>query len=164
MPLSASTWHDGLLHVRLSGARAAVGSVRQKLGGVEVEAARADAWWNAVRDQTADFFCLPVESLAQGECLWRLAVPDTAPPLALPGSQFLEWGGAQRWLRSTAAAAQIRAAAAAVGGHATLVRAADKSAGAFSTPAASVMAIHRRLKQSFDPAGIFNPGRLYAEL
>jgi glycolate oxidase FAD binding subunit len=51
-----------------------------------------------------------------------------------------------------------------VGGHATLVRAADKSPGAFAALTQPLMQVHRRLKQSFDPGGIFNPGRLYAEL
>jgi glycolate oxidase FAD binding subunit len=45
-----------------------------------------------------------------------------------------------------------------------LVRAADKRPGVFTPLKAASMDIHRRLKQSFDPAGIFNPGRLYAEL
>jgi glycolate oxidase FAD binding subunit len=96
--------------------------------------------------------------------LWRLSVPDTTPPMALPGERLVEWGGAQRWLRTTAPAAQIRDAVAARGGHATLVRAADKSPGVFTALAQPLMSIHQRLKQSFDPAGIFNPGRLYAEL
>jgi glycolate oxidase FAD binding subunit len=78
--------------------------------------------------------------------------------------QFIEWGGAQRWYRGSASAGEIRAAAAAAGGHATLMRAADKTPGAFTVPTPAVMSIHRRLKQSFDPGRIFNPGRLYPEL
>jgi glycolate oxidase FAD binding subunit len=93
-----------------------------------------------------------------------VSVPDTTPPLPLTGEQFIEWGGALRWLRSSVPPAEVRAAAAAAGGHATLFRAADKSCGAFAAPTPPVLAIHRRLKESFDPAGIFNPGRLYAEL
>jgi glycolate oxidase FAD binding subunit len=58
----------------------------------------------------------------------------------------------------------IRAAAARAGGHATLMRGADKSAGAFTAVPPASMAVHRRLKQALDPAGVFNPGRLYAEL
>ena len=42
--------------------------------------------------------------------------------LDLPGEQFIEWQGAERWLRSAASAQDIRAAAARAGGHATLVR------------------------------------------
>jgi glycolate oxidase FAD binding subunit len=48
-----------------------------------------------------------------------------------------------------------------VGGHATLFRGGDKSAGVFHPLAPAIMKIHRRLKAAFDPAGILNPGRMY---
>jgi len=163
LPLSASSWHQGRLCVRLAGARAAVDGLRRRLGGSEMEPSTARAWWADIRDHRHDYFCITNAELEQGECLWRLSVPDTTLPISLPGVQFIEWGGAQRWLRSTAPAKRIRSAASNVGGHATLVRAADKSAGVFTTLAAPLMAIHHRLKCSFDPAGIFNPGRLYSE-
>lgn len=163
VPLTASSWYRGVLHARFSGARAAVESVR-RLGGTPLDAAAAREWWNGSRDHRHEFFRFTQSDLERAECLWRLSVPDVVPPLAFAGEQFIEWGGAQRWLRSAGAAAEIRSAVAAVGGHATLVRAADKSCGAFAPLTAPLMSIHRRLKQSFDPAGIFNPGRLYPEL
>jgi glycolate oxidase FAD binding subunit len=75
-----------------------------------------------------------------------------------------EWGGGLRWLRSSAPARELREAAKRAGGHATLFRAADKSAGAFSALDAVAARLHRALKAEFDPAGILNPGRLYAGL
>jgi glycolate oxidase FAD binding subunit len=162
--LNASSWYDGRLTVRLSGAREAVKTIRERLGGEAVDAAQADLWWTGLRDQRNEFFHLTPQTLVQGDCLWRLSIPDTVAPLALPGTQLLEWGGAQRWLRSSAPAALIRAAAANAGGHATLIQAADKSHGVFAPLTSASLAVQRRLKQSFDPAGIFNPGRLYAEL
>jgi FAD/FMN-containing dehydrogenase len=164
MPVTASAWHEDRLHVRLGGAAAAVAHALPQLGGREVEAGDADRWWSDARDHRHEFFALSEDELRQGLCLWRLALPATALPQSLGGCQFIEWGGAQRWYRGTAPAALVREAAAAAGGHATLVRAADKSAGAFTPLAPPSMQIHRRLKQSFDPAGIFNPGRLYAGL
>jgi glycolate oxidase FAD binding subunit len=163
LPLSATSWYRGSLHLRLAGAAAAVASVRRRLAGAELEPQAARHWWQDLRDQRHEFFALGA-AVEHGEALWRVSVPDTAPPLALPGEQFIEWGGALRWLRSAAPAAQIRDAAAASGGHATLFRAADKSAGVFTAPTSPLLNIHRRLKQSFDPAGVFNPGRLYPEL
>jgi len=91
-------------------------------------------------------------------------VPQTAPPLTLSGELMLEWGGAQRWLCSAASPALIRDAAAKVGGHATLFAAQDKSAGAFAPLRSPLDRIHRELKKSFDPSGLFNPGRLYPGL
>jgi glycolate oxidase FAD binding subunit len=95
--------------------------------------------------------------------VWRLSVPSHVPPLGLEGEQLIEWGGAQRWLRTGLGAATIRKAAEKAGGHATLFRGGDKSAGVFHPLAPVVAAIHRNLKSSFDPAHIFNPGRMYPE-
>jgi glycolate oxidase FAD binding subunit len=155
LPISASAWHAGALHVRLSGAEPAVRAAAGRLGGEAL--ADGDAFWSGVREQSAPFFAGP-------QPLWRLAVPSATPPIALPGRQLIEWGGAQRWLKSEAPARQIREAAKALDGHATLFRAADKSPGAFA-PLDEVLArLHRALKAEFDPAGVLNPGRLYAGL
>lgn len=159
LPISASAWHDGVLLLRLSGAQAAVGAARQLLGGAEV--ADAAALWSALREQSNAFFA-DIAPDAAG--LWRLSVPSVTAPLALDGEQLIEWGGAQRWLKTAAEASVIRAAAAAAGGHATLFRGGDKRSGVFHPLAPAVMAIHRKLRSGFDPAGIFNPGRMYDSL
>jgi glycolate oxidase FAD binding subunit len=163
LPLNASAWHQGQLHVRLAGATAAVDAARSSLGGSALAPDAASALWQGVRDQTAPYFGIdPAQQ--HGERLWRLSVPARAEPLRLPGQQLIEWHGAQRWLRTAAAAPVVRAAAVQAGGHATLMRGA-KGADAVFTPVSDVlMRIHRGLKQAFDPAGIFNRGRLYAEL
>ena len=164
LPLNASAWHRGRLSLRLAGARAAVGAARQRLGGSELTLEAASAWWAGVRDQQHAFFALDGQELARGDGLWRLSVPDTAPPLGLPGDGFIEWGGAQRWWRTTASQEQVRETATRAGGHATLFRAADRSAGVFAPLSGPLARLHRGLKQAFDPAGIFNPGRLYPDL
>ena len=158
LPVSASLWHGGVLHVRLSGAEAAVRAATAKLGGEVLDAAAATALWAAAREHTAAPFALGAD-----EVLWRVSLPSTAPALDLPGRQVVEWGGALRWLASAADAAQIRARAAQLGGHATAFRGGDRSGEVFQPLSAPLATIHRRLKQSFDPAGIFNPGRLYPE-
>lgn len=167
LPIVASAWHDGALTLRLAGARAAVEAAQQKLGARgAAEAVPATAtmeaapsgFFDELRDQTLPFFAT--------DTLWRLSVPPVAAPLDLPGEQLIEWGGAQRWLKSDAPAEMIRAAAAAVGGSATLYRApAELKArvGAFAPLPAALLALHRQLKAAFDPRGIFNPGRLYPE-
>ena len=158
LPVSASMWQDGILLVRLSGAQAAVLAAMKKIGGESIE--NAPALWAALREQKTDFFA---DATANGQRLWRLSVPGTTPALDLPGKQLIEWGGAQRWLKSTAAAVDIRAAVTHAGGHATLFRAADNTADAdvFHPLAPTVDAIQRRLTASFDPAGVFNRGRMY---
>jgi glycolate oxidase FAD binding subunit len=157
LPLSASMWHDGVLHLRLAGASAAVKTARQQLGGENIDNPVADALWTSVREQTHPFFA--------GESpLWRVAVPSTAAPLSIRAPQLIEWNGALRWLRTDQSAEQVRECARQAGGHATLFRGGDRSAGVFTPLTPPIAAIHRRLKAQFDPAGIFNRGRLYPDL
>lgn len=163
LPITASSWHEQRLYVRLAGARAAVDAACVKLGGAALHPTPAQQWWLGIRDQSHAFFALDESHANRGECLWRLSVPAAAD-LQLPGQQFIEWHGAQRWWRTTAVAGEVRAAAARAGGHATLVRAAHKSSGVFMPLGDTLMRVHRALKKSFDPACVFNPGRLYAEL
>jgi FAD/FMN-containing dehydrogenase len=162
-PINATAWHAGRLHLRLAGARAAVAAACERLGGERMESSAADTWWLAVRDQRAEFFSLDPAGPLRGESLWRLSVPATTAPLLLPGRQFIEWGGAQRWWRTTAPPSQVRDTAGNVGGHASLIRGADRSC-VFAPLGAALMRVHRGLKQAFDPEGIFNPGRLYSGL
>ena len=163
LPVNATAWHAGRLSVRLAGARAAVAAACERLGGERLESGAATAWWLSVRDQSAEFFSLGEESLARGEALWRLSVPAVTAALALPGDEFIEWGGAQRWWRTTAPAGVVREAAARSGGHATLIRGQDRVE-VFAPLSAVLMRVHQGLKAAFDPARIFNPGRLYAGL
>lgn len=156
LPLSASAWRDGELRVRLSGAERAVQAAAQKLGGEALAAAHAERLWSGIREQSDAYFAGDVP-------LWRLSLPSAAPPLELAGKQLVEWGGALRWLRSGADAATVRAAAAQAGGHATLFRGGDKAAGVFAPLAPALARLHRELKAAFDPAGVFNPGRLYPD-
>ena len=157
LPLNASCWHAGVLWLRLRGAKAAVASAQQVLGGERVDGVLAP--WHPLREQTHDFF-----GITGNDCLWRLSVPDTTPPLGM-GETLIEWGGAQRWLRRPAAdLAQVRQAVARAGGHATLFRAPPGAPRhAVFTPLAEPLArIHSALKQQFDPHGIFGRERLYA--
>ncbi|HEX3395185.1 MAG TPA: glycolate oxidase subunit GlcE [Steroidobacteraceae bacterium] len=163
LPINATAWHAGRLSVRLAGARAAVAAACVRLGGERLDSSAAKAWWLSVRDQSAAFFSLGEERLARGEALWRLSVPSVTAPVALPGEQFIEWGGAQRWWRTAAPAGVVRETAAQSGGHATLIRGKDR-VDVFAPLSAVLMRVHQGLKRAFDPAGIFNPGRLYTGL
>jgi FAD/FMN-containing dehydrogenase len=164
LPVTASSWHQGRLRVRLAGATAAVRAAGVQLGGHAVDANEAAAWWRDVRDQRTRFFTLDAEALAAGECLWRLSLPPDAALLEGDAQGFIDWGGAQRWWRTRATGSEVRARAARAGGHATLYRAADRSGGVFAPLSPALLRIHRNLKAAFDPAAVFNPGRLYADL
>jgi len=160
LPVSASAFASGELHVRLSGARAAIDSARGKLGGDRLEDAQARAFWSGIREHTDEFFRAAAR-------LWRISLPSAAPSLQLPGGQLIEWGGALRWLATGADARTLREAARRAGGHATLFRGGSdeerRSAGVFHPLEPALARIHRDLKASFDPDGIFNRGRMYAD-
>ena len=164
LPINASAWWEGTLLLRLRGALAAVQAAIGTLGGELIEPGFATPFWDGLRDHTDEFFVRAARAVDGGGALWRLSLPPTAPVLALSGEQLVEWGGGQRWLCSAASAAQVRDAAARVGGHATLFRAQDKSAGVFAPLQSPLDRVHRELKKAFDPARVFNPGRMYPDL
>lgn len=152
LPISAAC-HDGQrLHLRLEGGEGSVAAAHDRLGGELLDA----AYWADLNEQRLDYF-------AQGQPLWRLSLPNNTAPLALPGQQLIDWGGAQRWLKSDAEAAFIRRVVEEVGGHATCYTP-GRTDSPFQPLPAALMRYHRNLKQQLDPKGIFNPGRLYAEL
>lgn len=150
-PLSAAAYHDGSLWLRLSGADSAVQAACADLGGENIGTG-AD-FWQAVREQTLPFFDGP-------QTLWRLSVPAAAPQLPLAGDCLLDWGGALRWLKTDAPAAEVFAAARSMGGHASQFRRAAAATPVFQPMPPNLLALQRRLKQAFDPKGLFNPHRL----
>ena len=153
LPVSA-TFFDGLtLYVRLSGATPAVEAGEKRIGG---ERAGDNAIWQNIREHQHGFF-------SQEKALWRLSVPSDASYFELPGKQCIEWGGALRWLVSDASASEVRNAAERAGGSAILFRGGDRQGEVFHPLADGLKTLHKNLKQSFDPEGIFNPGIMYRE-
>jgi glycolate oxidase FAD binding subunit len=174
LPLNASCWvHDNtdasagardLLFVRLRGAMAAVEAactrMLRELPGQRMDNIQAQADWTLCRNQQLPFFTAPPQP---GWDLWRLSLPQTTPALDLPWVQLVVWHGGLRWLWAPAgAAATLQTAAHAAGGNATIFITADAhstgSAGHFNAKNLAQAAIERRLKATFDPHGIFNPG------
>ena len=155
LPLSAACHMGNTLYVRMSGAGTALQAARARLGGEVIE--KGEALWHNLREQRHPFF-------DGATPLWRLSVPPATPPMDVPGQWLVDWGGAQRWLKSDAAAGDIRRAVEAAGGHATLFRGGDRQGEVFHPLPPALHALHRRLKQAFDPRRILNPGRLYSDL
>ncbi|HAI68664.1 MAG TPA: glycolate oxidase subunit GlcE [Gammaproteobacteria bacterium] len=150
LPLSATCYVAGQVYLRLSGTQAGVKAARRQLGG---EIYHQDKpFWQNVREHQHPFFQEPTAQ-------WRLSLAPATPPLNLPGEWFLDWGGAQRWLKTDASVDEIRAAVTAVGGHATLFRNPDRieeTEAIFHPLALPLAALHRRIKKAFDPLMIFN--------
>ncbi|UUQ64471.1 glycolate oxidase subunit GlcE [Pseudomonas fuscovaginae UPB0736] len=150
LPISAAC-HDGsALHLRLEGGAGSVHAARDRLGCETVE----PGFWEDLKEHRLAFFADP-------RPLWRLSVPAVAVPLDLPGEQLVDWGGAQRWLKSDAEPELIRRVVSQVGGHATCFSGGDSP---FHPLPEGLLRYHRQLKSRLDPQGLFNPGRLYKEL
>ncbi len=173
IPLSPTG--PGRTCMRLEGFAASVADRAARMRAMEafgsaavLDAAQSAALWRAIRD---------LDALAAPETapVWRLSVkPGDAPALvetlhrAFACRALYDWGGGLVWIAGgdgpDAGAEVVRAAVAAVGGHATLVRAPDDVRNAvdvFQPLPEPLMALTRKLKASFDPAGILNPGRIY---
>jgi glycolate oxidase FAD binding subunit len=155
-------------------------SVRHRIGALErtlrgpamatLDETASRMLWRMIRDVRP----LDADSEVGERPLWRISTaPTRGSELAArisPASQlFLDWGGGLVWIAPPAApdagAAAIRRAVAEVGGHATLVRgpaSARASIDVFEPADAALSALTKRLKESFDPKRVLNPGRMWA--
>jgi glycolate oxidase FAD binding subunit len=134
-----------------------------------VEGDAAEALWRSVRDAT-------LLAEPRDKAVWRISTaPTNGPALAaevaraMDARWFYDWSGGLIWLAANASgdagASAIRAAAAAQGGHATLIRAPAEVRAAvdvFEPLPEPLMRITRDIKAAFDPAGVLNPGRMHA--
>lgn len=150
-PLSASCYFNDQLFVRLSSTINGTKSAHTVIGGE----LHSNELWTSLRHQTHDFF-------QQQKNLWRVSVPPSAEPIASGQPQLTEWNGALRWIASDS---ELFSVAKKAGGHATQYRLRGGVAdNVFQPLSATMLALHQRLKKSFDPENILNPGRLYPEL
>lgn len=156
LPLSASCYYDGCLYLRLSGEPSHVVAAQQKIGGEPL--ANADEFWQALRNQTHEFF------QQYDRPLWRLSFPPATGVVArLEGNTLLEWGGAQRWIYTNIPVNLIRSIAQKGNGHATLYRGSIPGVNPFQPLPDKLKAMQQRLKQTLDPHAIFNIGKMYRD-
>jgi len=148
LPVSAAAHQDGELYIRLSGSKAAVTAARQKIGGEEA----GNGIWKRFNS---------LECFAETGNLWRVSVAP-ASGLFLEDAMLIDWGGGIRWLADPGC--NPRDALANEDGHATLMKYPREhlptGTEIFQPLPEVLLAIHRRLKNRFDPAGVFNPGRI----
>ena len=129
-------------------------------------------FWQALRDVA------PFAAAGDTRCVWRVSAPPKDGPQVMQrlmdgtgGEAYLDWGGGLIWLALDAPAdamhKTVRAAIAQPGGHATLIRAPEPVRAAvpvFQPPSPGVARLFRGVKENFDPRGVLNPGRMYADL
>lgn len=183
VPDHVASWFDGLPKseaatvLRLEGFAPSVAHRKQALadlmkafGPVAIlDDERSRALWRNVR-QVKPF----AAEQARERPLWRISTApgrghEIAAAITPAAQMFYDWAGGLIWVAMPFAdepgAAAIRSAVANVGGHATLIRApaaVRASVDVFEPEEAGLAALSRRVKESFDPKGVLNPGRLWA--
>lgn len=161
-PVSASSHDNQNLMVRFSAGQREVSgldsSIRQQFAFIDFDEDVPAGYWQDLREQRTEFFSADTN-------LWRLSLPPDTK-LDLPGNSLVEWHGALRWIKTEEPAEKIFSETARVNGSATLFRTkTPQEAGSIFQPLPqALMKWHVQLKKAFDPAGIFNPGRMYRDL
>ena len=183
LPDHVASWFDGLPRpeastaLRLEGFAPSVARRRETLfallkgfGAVTLlDEKQSRALWRSIRH------VMPFTTeAARTRPLWRISVPpsrghEIARAITPAAQMFYDWAGGLVWVAMPFAgepdAAAIRGAVAAIGGHATLVRApaaVRASVEVFAPEEPAVRALGKRVKESFDPKGVLNPGRMWA--
>jgi glycolate oxidase FAD binding subunit len=154
-PVDGACYDGGICYIRLSGSEQAVNQARTAIAGEVIT--EAENFWHALREQNLAFF-------HHTGPLYRIVVKPATPPLAIGGSWLLDWGGAQRWFYSDEAISTLRQHVEPLGGHVSVFRGVAEEAEIFQPLPESLLTIHQRLKNSFDPGNIFNRGRIYPHL
>jgi glycolate oxidase FAD binding subunit len=183
LPDHVASWFDGLPRaeastvLRLEGFAPSVARRKEILSALLKEFGavtlldenQSRALWRSVR------YVMPFTTeTARARPLWRISVPprrghEIARAITPAAQMFYDWAGGLVWVAMPLAgepdAASVRSAVAALGGHATLVRApaaVRASVDVFAPEEPAVRALGKRVKESFDPKGVLNPGRMWA--
>jgi glycolate oxidase FAD binding subunit len=144
------------VEARLKGLRELLDGKMDELGTLE-----SRTLWRDIRD---------VKGLPADSVIWKISCAPTDGPAIVarirPAEAIYDWSGGLIWLSLPASAdaghALVRGALRS-GGHATLIRAPESvraSVPVFEPQSPALAALSQRVKQSFDPKGLFNPGRM----
>ena len=177
LPISATAWRRGegvlgQMLIRLSGTESAVVAAMKQIGGTRFGDTTSNdtTFWDDLKEhRLAEFAARP---------LWRVSVPATtqarSAALEFPNVVMVEWGGALRWLGGDLPADYIFCLAAHMGGHATLFYQGDNGlheangegitgqevVNVFSPLTLPMAEMNQRIRQIFDPHGVFDANRL----
>ena len=154
-PLTGACWCGGVMFLRLSGPASVIEASAATLGGERVP--DAAGFWSGLREQTLPFFSAPRD-------LWRFSIRPNTPHFRPRDNWLIDWGGAQRWLAGPQDFDELTKRAAESGGEVSRIRGGDRKSEVLPLPVGIKRELLIRMKRAFDPAGIFNPGRLYSWL
>lgn len=151
LPITAACHYQEQLYLRLEGGEASVKNFADSLQGQEID----PIFWAQLKEQKLAFF-------HDSRPLWRLSLPANASQPNLEGDCLIDWGGAQRWIKTDQLETAVREAAVNAGGHATCYTP-DLTDQPLHPLQPLLIRYHQQLKAQLDPKGIFNPGRMYSD-
>lgn len=175
--VSGAAHVDGRTALRLEGVapsvEARITGLRELLAGSggkmeELGTLESRALWRDLRD-------VAVLKAASDAIVWKISCPPSEGAAVVArvkrqrpqGHAIYDWSGGLIWLAlppsDDADHTIVRGTLGAAGGHATLLRAPEDvraRVAVFQPQPAPLAALAARVKESFDPKGLFNPGRM----
>ncbi|HSM29427.1 MAG TPA: glycolate oxidase subunit GlcE [Woeseiaceae bacterium] len=153
LPVTGACWHAGNMYVRLAGPASAVAAAADRIDGSTLPGDRD--LWSGLREMSLPFF-------TDAKDLWCISLRSTRDHFMPDADWLLDWRGARRWLAARDDSDTLDHGARDVDGELWHVRGARNGAEVFPDRSEAYRAMLLRLKRAFDPAGVFNPGRLYS--
>jgi glycolate oxidase FAD binding subunit len=158
-PITGACWVGQKLHIRLAGAASSV----------ETSAQQWQQDFGFILEQDSEMFWQQLSQyqnafMQQNETLWRFSVNSTAAAFDLEGEMQLDWLGSQRWIGGEQDFNQLQFIAEQAGGSVCKWRGGDRELEVNHSQSNAMQQLQKRLKHSFDPHNILNPGRLYSWL
>ncbi len=163
-PITAASWVDGYVYLRLEGASKAVRATakqwRSKYGLTTFAEKKASVFWQALREHEHDFFA----GTEDEKMLWKFSVNAAANHISPDAAWAFNWCGSQRWLVGDFSLEELAGHAKSMGGDVQHYSGGDRHQELSLPHNVVVQQLMQNLKKSFDPENIFNPGRLYSWL
>jgi len=155
VPVTGACWYRGDLRVRLAGPTSVVNAAAGRIDGEVV--GDDSEFWAGLREMTLSIF-------AGADDLWCISVRPNQRHFEDDEDWLIDWRGARRWLAARRDRGVLNEFVGEAGGELSHARGAEPGADVFPARSGTYQRTLQRLKHALDPAGIFNPGRLYSWL
>ena len=153
LPINGASWCDGNLYVRLAGPASVIAAAARQIDGSPVSDDLG--FWAGLREMSLPFF-------AGTEDAWCIALRATHDHFMPEADWLFDWRGSRRWLAADCDHDTLGRLVADAGGEVWRMRGGGNAGEVFPARSEAYRNMLVRLKQALDPAGIFNPGRLYS--
>jgi glycolate oxidase FAD binding subunit len=153
LPVSGACWNAGELHVRLAGPASVIAAAADEIDGDILP--DEDGFWSRLREMELPFF-------TEADDLWCVSLRSTHDHFMPDENWLIDWRGARRWLAASCDRDTLVRQAGEGGIEIWQLRGAEQGADVFPERSDAYRKMLLRLKRALDPAGVFNPGRLYS--